>query len=93
MQLSGEILYQYCLERYPVSRFGRNLLQEAFSLPLFYTPGTQLERGRTYIVRTRELPKTAPPNACFYVLAGDPRSAGAAGRAWFCTSKTQRSTC
>ncbi len=72
MQLSGEILYQYCLERYPVSRFGRNLLQEAFSLPLFYTPGTQLERGRTYIVRTRDLPKNCTTQCLFLCLGGRP---------------------
>lgn len=72
MQLRGEILYHYLNERYPVSRFGKNLLQEEFSLPLFYDTDTIPERGKAYIVRSRELPKKCAAASLFLCIGGRP---------------------
>ena len=72
MQLSGDILYNYLTEQYSVSRFGRNLLQAEFSLPLFYCAGDKPVRGGTYIVRSRELPKNCAEECLFLCVGGRP---------------------
>lgn len=72
MQLSGELLYRYLSERYPVSRFGRNLFQAEFSLPLFFSAGDTPERGRTYIARSRDLPKNCAAECLFLCVGGRP---------------------
>lgn len=69
MNISTDVLYDLLSQKYSLDRFGKGTAATSVMLPVFYEPGSAMERGRTYIARTQNLP-TRPPERCLVVCLG-----------------------
>lgn len=69
MEISTDVLYDLLSQKYVLDRFGRSIASRAVTLPVFYERNSTIERGRTYIARTQDLPNK-PLEECLVICVG-----------------------
>jgi len=83
--LTAALFCQLLREEFSVLSYRELPNDLALSVPVFYERGEKLEKGRIYVVRTQDLPKSADTACLFVCIGGRPSRlwSGWKGAVWF----------